>query len=69
MTAAIDANGLIPDHERAGGVINIDEEPVRPLVRFEQRADRPSKRLVVTRYYKHCNGFTIILGGANDQVA
>src|SRR5438552_9363854 len=68
MTAAVDANRFRPDHERPGVVINIDEKPVGALVGFEQRTDRPSKRLVVMRHHKHRDGFTIILCGADDQV-
>src|SRR5437867_4057310 len=69
MAAPLYPDCVGADHERARALIYIDEKAVGPFLRVEQRPYRSAERLVVTRHHKHGDGFTIIPGGSDNQVA
>ena len=69
MVSPCNPDRFIANHERPRLVIDIDEEPVGPVFRIQQRAHRSAKRLVVAGHHKHRNGFPIVLGRSNDHVA
>src|SRR5262245_26963093 len=69
MTAPFDSNGLVADHKWARAVMYIDEKTVRLFFRFEQCAHGTPQGLIVTSHHQHCDGFSIIQSGSDNQMS
>ena len=68
VTAALDLDGLVSDHERTGFVVDVDEKAVGLFRRAEKLFHRRPQRFVVTVHDEHCRRFAAVLGDADDDV-